>query len=290
MKSVMPLRRRRVLWSTAIAACLVSGLLVMLTKVPAPTPKHVAQGLHSNPAAFPAEPAEPRLVEAYGKLPLSFEANQGQTDRQVKFLSRGSGYSLFLTGNEAVLSLRKSNSNGKRQMAKGVAQGFPRPRRDGAHSNPAVLPGLFAGPEAHENGAAFPAYFRTPTAEFTHSAPANDCGGKDLEKPQGLKGEPCATQATDALLRMKLVGANPNPRIVGMDELPGKSNYFIGNDPKKWRTNVPNYARVKYANVYPGVDLVYYGNQGRLEYDFVVAPGADPCAITLELETGQSKI
>jgi hypothetical protein len=72
--------------------------------------------------------------------------------------------------------------------------------------------------------------------------------------------------------------------------LPGKSNYFIGSDPKKWRTNVTNYAKVKYANVYPGVDLVYYGNQGRLEYDFVVAPGADPRAITLELETGQSKI
>ena len=162
-------------------------------------------------------------------------------------------------------------------MAKGVAQG--------SHSNPAVLPGLFAGPEAHENGAAFPAYFRTPTAEFSDSAPANDCGGKDLEKPQGLKGEPCATQATDALLRMKLVGANPNPKIVGMDELPGKSNYFIGNDPKKWRTNVPNYAKVKYANVYPGVDLVYYGNQGQLEYDFVVQPGADPNSIQLAIDS-----
>jgi hypothetical protein len=224
-----------------------------------------------------SEPAvRARAVESYGKLPLSFEVNKGQTDSRVKFLSRGSGYSLFLTGDEAVLSLRKSNSNGKSQMANGVAQGFPRPRRDGAHSSPAVLPGLFAGPEAHENGAAFPPYFRTPTAEFTDSAPANDCGGKDLEKPQGLKGEPCATQAADALLRMKLVGANPNPKFVGMEELPGKSNYFIGNDPQKWRTNVPNYAKVKYANVYPGVDLVYYGNQGQLEYDFVVQPGWDP--------------
>jgi hypothetical protein len=110
-----------VLWSTAIAACLVSGLFVVLTKVPA-TSKHVAQGLHSNPAAFPADPAEPRLVEAYGKLPLSFEANQGQTERQVKFLSRGSGYSLFLTGNEAVLALRKSNSNGKKQIAMGKSE------------------------------------------------------------------------------------------------------------------------------------------------------------------------
>ena len=250
----------------------------------------VAQGSQYNPAASPnpesripnpgeGSPAQPRLAEAYGKLPLSFEVNKGQTDSRVKFLSRGSGYSLFLTGEEAVLSLRKSNSNGKRQMANGVAQG--------SHSNPAVLPGLFAGPEAHQNGAAFPAYFRTPTAEFTDSAPANDCGGKDLEKPQGLKGEPCATQATDALLRMKLVGANPNTKIAGMDELPGKSNYFIGNDPKKWRTNVPNYAKVRYANVYPGVDLVYYGNQGKLEYDFVVQPGADPNSIELAINSGE---
>ena len=81
---------------------------------------------------------------------------------------------------------------------------------------------------------------------------------------------------------MHLVGANANAPVSGVDELPGKSNYFIGNDPKKWRTNVANYAKVRYQNVYPGIDLVYYGNQGgRLEYDFVVAPGADPSAIKL---------
>jgi hypothetical protein len=82
---------------------------------------------------------------------------------------------------------------------------------------------------------------------------------------------------------MKLVGANPNSKIDGMDQLPGKSNYFIGSDPKKWRTNVPNYAKVRYTNVYPGVDLVYYGNQGQLEYDFVVQPGADPRSIQLAI-------
>jgi hypothetical protein len=82
---------------------------------------------------------------------------------------------------------------------------------------------------------------------------------------------------------MKLVGANPHAKVSGLEELPGKSNYFIGNDPKKWRTNVPNYAKVKYAYVYPGVDLVYYGNQGKLEYDFVVQPGADPRSIQLAI-------
>jgi hypothetical protein len=86
---------------------------------------------------------------------------------------------------------------------------------------------------------------------------------------------------------MKLVGANASPTVTGEEELPGKSNYFIGNDPKKWRTNVPNYAQVRYAGIYPCVDLVYYGNQGgQLEYDFVVAPGGDPNAIVLDVGAG----
>ncbi|MBI4464852.1 MAG: SBBP repeat-containing protein [Acidobacteria bacterium] len=84
-----------------------------------------------------------------------------------------------------------------------------------------------------------------------------------------------------AVLRMRLVGANPAPEITGMEELPGKVNYFIGNDPEKWRTNVATYAKVLYEDVYPGIDVVYYGNQRQLEYDFVVAPGADPRAIRL---------
>ena len=92
------------------------------------------------------------------------------------------------------------------------------------------------------------------------------------------------TGESSAVLRMKLVGANVKAAVTGAEELPGKSNYFIGNDPKKWRTNVPTYAKVKYQGVYPGVDLVYYGNQGgQLEYDFVVAPGADPNMITLDV-------
>ena len=83
------------------------------------------------------------------------------------------------------------------------------------------------------------------------------------------------------VMRMKLVGGNAKERVVGLEELPGRSNYFIGNDPKKWRTNVPSYAQVKYEDIYPGVDLVYYGNQRQLEYDFVVAPGADPNQVKL---------
>ena len=80
---------------------------------------------------------------------------------------------------------------------------------------------------------------------------------------------------------MKLIDANPTPRVTGIEELSGRSNYFIGNDPAKWRTNVPTYSKVEYRDVYPGVSLVYYGNQQQLEYDLVVAPGADPSTIGL---------
>lgn len=88
-------------------------------------------------------------------------------------------------------------------------------------------------------------------------------------------------RAPRSIVRMKLQGANTAPQIEGLDQLSGTSNYFAGNDPTAWRTNVANYARVRYAQVYPGIDMIYYGNQRRLEYDFVVAPGSSPESIQL---------
>ena len=83
-----------------------------------------------------------------------------------------------------------------------------------------------------------------------------------------------------SVLRMSLEGANRLASVEGLEPLPGKTNYFIGNDPKRWRTGVPSYAKVGYHDIYPGIDLVYYGtSQHQLEYDFVLAPGADPKAI-----------
>jgi hypothetical protein len=89
------------------------------------------------------------------------------------------------------------------------------------------------------------------------------------------------------VLSVGLVGGNPSAPVVALDKLPGVSNYFIGNDPSKWLTDVPNYGEVEYQNVYRGIDLVYYGNQGQLEYDFVLAPGADPNAIRLSVQGAQ---
>ena len=87
---------------------------------------------------------------------------------------------------------------------------------------------------------------------------------------------------------MELAGANPAAAVAGASPLPGKSNYFIGNNPAKWHRDIPQFARVRYQSVYPGVDLVYYGNQGQLEYDFEVAPGADPSQIALRFH-GQER-
>jgi len=85
-------------------------------------------------------------------------------------------------------------------------------------------------------------------------------------------------------MQFLLSGAATNPTVVGEDQQLGIINYFIGNDPTKWHTNVPTYAKVRYQNVYPGIDLVYYGNHRQLEYDFVVSPGADPGRIAFEIQ------
>jgi len=87
-----------------------------------------------------------------------------------------------------------------------------------------------------------------------------------------------------SVLRMKLLNADPAPKAEALEPLPGKVNHFIGADPQAWRAGAPTYAKVRYQSVYPGIDLVYYGNQRQIEYDFIVAPGADPRAIRLSFQ------
>lgn len=95
---------------------------------------------------------------------------------------------------------------------------------------------------------------------------------------------PDTNAATSPLMHMKLIGANPRASTVGLGALSSTTNYVIGNDPAKWRTNVPTYAKVKCQNVYPGVDLVYYGAGTQLEYDFIVSPGASYQDIKIHFE------
>jgi hypothetical protein len=89
---------------------------------------------------------------------------------------------------------------------------------------------------------------------------------------------------TTASVWLNLRGARSDPQVEGIDPLPGRVNYFIGNDPGKWHTGIPTYARVRYRSVYPGIDLVYYGTPQALEYDLIAAPGANPDAIRIELQ------
>ncbi|MFZ1975584.1 MAG: SBBP repeat-containing protein [Candidatus Acidiferrales bacterium] len=193
---MMPRCARAVLFSIVVVMMVAAGAVAQsVTGLVAPkaaagnaAPKAAATAL---PAASPAAAA---LMADYGRLPLSFEVNEGQTAGVVKFVARGGGYSLFLTERGAVLSLSKRGAD---------------------------------------------------------AVPKSD------------------------VIRMELVGAAADSKVSGVGPLAGKANYLIGNDPSKWHTDVATFARVKYAGVYPGVDLVYYGNQRQLEYDFVVAAGAN---------------
>ncbi|MBD2518710.1 SBBP repeat-containing protein [Nostoc sp. FACHB-973] len=153
------------------------------------------------------------IITAYGNLPLSFQPNFGQTDEQVKFLSRGQGYTLFLTQSEAVLAL------------------------------------------------------------------------SNLESKQQLSSSNNIAQGTE--LKLQWLGTNSNIQPTALQPLPGKVNYFVGSNPQQWHTDIPTYAQVQYSSLYPGIDLVYYGNQGQLEYDLIVAPKADPQQIKLKISGAQ---
>ncbi len=158
---------------------------------------------------FSSENIDPAIrakaVARIAKSPLAFEWNKGQTDSQVKALSLGAGYGLYLTSNEAVMELARE-------------------------------------------------------------------GGKSV------------------VMRTKLVGAADSPRVTPLEKLPNSVTTYIGNDPSKWQKDISTYARIKYESVYPGVDLVYYGNQEQLEYDFIVAPGADSKKIRMSISGAKVRI
>ena len=182
----------------------------------------------SSSHAAPALPDERSVLQASAALPLAFEPNQGQTDSRVAYLSRGPGFTVFLTSGEAVLKLTEPRARSQNSE-----------RKTGARS-------------------------------------------VQLGTPTGIP-----RRITESVLRMQLVGANQASAAKGSNELPGKTNYFRGRDPQHWQTNLPNYARVQYQDIYPGIDLVYYGNRGHLEYDFLLQPGSDPGVIHLKFSGGR---
>jgi hypothetical protein len=200
---------KRILLIAAVFGAMLAGISLMSRSELNLSANSKGQSTAVSPSGNQTTPSQPaqnlereKILEAYGKLPLVFEPNYGQTDERVKFVSRGQGYGLFLTDTEAVLSLRKVENR----------------------------------------------------------------------------------KASTAVVRMKLAGANTGAKSFGVDESEAKSNYFLGNDSQKWQAGVPNFHKVRYEQIYSGVDLIYYGNGRELEYDFEVEPGADPNQIKLNFE------
>jgi hypothetical protein len=181
----------------SLAVSLIAGFFIFYGFSGQPSLNEINYRISTSTEAAAHSPVKPD----FGALPLSFEANLGQTDEQVRFISRGQGFALFLTAAEAVLSLRKSDG-----------------------------------------------------------------------------------QTPPAVLRMRLDDASQAPEVAGEDELAGKSNYFVGGNPDNWKRDVPNFSRVRYKEVYPGVDQIFYGDGRELEYDFIVAPEARFEQIALRFE------
>ena len=194
------------------------GLLTFVTLFAAATASMAQQ---SSPANAAPTTATRTATANYGKLPMTFEANQGQTASDVKFLSRGPGYVVFLTAGEMVFSARAS--------------------------------------------------LLTPPKD----SPSNSQVSAS-QKP------------SNTVIQLAMVGANPNPVVAGEQLQTGKANYFIGSDKSKWQKNVATYAKVRYKDIYPGIDLVYYGNPSQMEYDFEIAPGANPKQIQFEVKGADS--
>ena len=201
-----------VLHRTSFSFALVSALLAS-----ASLPALSAEAASRSAKISATEQAQ--LAESYGRLPLSFEANAGQTDPHVRYIARGAGYGLYLTADQAVLALHRSS-----------------------------------------------------------------CGPHTPLQRQAARERGKQTCAADtAVVTMQVEGVAAQGTVpVGEQQLPGTSNYFVGSNPVAWQQGVPTYSKVRYSQVYPGIDLLYYGNQRQLEYDFVVAPHADAAPIRLE--------
>ncbi|MCD6250537.1 MAG: SBBP repeat-containing protein, partial [candidate division Zixibacteria bacterium] len=134
--------------------------------------------------------------------------------------------------------------------------------------------------------------------QFTRSIPGEEPQAGPVDPIHELSGRQTPSSAPDMdcepeqyesmTIKASFVGANPNPQVVGLEEMEYKCNYFIGNDPNEWHTDVPNYTAVLYEQVYDGIDLKYYGNGKQMEYDFIVSPGADFSQIQIDYEGAES--
>ncbi|QQS48371.1 MAG: SBBP repeat-containing protein [Acidobacteriota bacterium] len=207
-------RRARQITMGFLGVVIISLIIVVAARI-APAGMAAEQTGEPSPQSTSGQERQEQLRDAYGRMPMSFEVNRGQSDASVRFQARGHGYQVYLTEREAVLMLYGQ-------------------------------------------------------------------GCVDCVEDRSVPGERRVTR--QGMLRLTFGNSRPASSIVGAGQLRGRSNYLIGDDPSKWVTDIPTYARVEYEEVYPGISLAYYGNQQRLEYDFIVRPGADPSRIAVKLE------
>ena len=221
MPKVSSLRPSVTATSFVVLGTLVLALGLLQHRWAAPVHRAASQPRVADTGAG-SDAGKVRMAEAYGKLPMSFEANVGQVATPAQFLARGPGYAVALEPTQAVLALRSAAK---------PSTGQATPDR----------PGIEPVPASPEN-------------------------------------------TTTTRLALQFVGANPAAAVAGESQLPGIVNYFIGSDPAQWHSNVKTFGQVRYRDLYPGIDLVYYGNPQQLEHDFIVAPGADPSTIRLRFD------
>ena len=189
------------------------------------------------------------VITGLASMPLAFTENQGQWDDQVLFRANAGGATMWFTKDGAYYQFTRRIS--KTDDISGIASD----RRE--RGNPPHSP------------------------EVTLSDPFVTLSGVEgrFNQPDNIE---------TMMIKASFVGTNPNPRMVGEEEMDYKCNYFLGNDPTKWRTDVPNYSAVVYEDIYPGIDLKYYGNGKQMEYDFIVSPGANPSQIMVQYEGAKS--
>ena len=124
--------------------------------------------------------------------------------------------------------------------------------------------------------------------QFTRNIPKDDAGIDDPMDPMSHLRDHQPDSIESIAIKASFVGSNPNSRMVGHEKMEYKCNYFIGNDPNEWHTDVPNYKTIIYEEIYDGIDLKYYGNGTHMEYDFIVSPGADFSQIKIQYEGAES--
>ncbi|MCK4857544.1 MAG: SBBP repeat-containing protein, partial [candidate division Zixibacteria bacterium] len=201
--------------------------------------------------AVPTAVSKSLVVEQMQLHPLAFTENQGQWDNRVLFRANAGGATMWFTKDGVYYQFTRRVNQTARDVAGGQA-----------------LPASHALIQRSGRSGALP---RT-------EAVGHDLLGRDDEQ----------SEYESIMIKASFVGANPDPQMVGLEEMEYRCNYFIGNDPDEWHTDVPNYEAVRFQEIYSGIDLKYYGNGKQMEYDFIVSPGADPSQIAIEYEGAKS--